>query len=76
MNKIRHGKISLTDAKSNQKDFKEDLKEINKRNMKKTKNQKGKKTLCTIMKCFTKQKKRLLNILMIIFQWCLKQNFK
>ena len=76
MNKIRHGKISLTDAKSNQKDFKEDLKEINKRNMKKTKNQKGKKTLCTIMKCSTKQKKRLLNILMIIFQWCLKQNFK
>ena len=72
MNKIRHGKISLTDAKSNQKDFKEDLKETNKRNIKNPKNQKGKKTLCTIVKSFT----RLLNILMIIFQWCLKQNFK
>ena len=41
LNKIRDGKISQTDAKSDQEDFKSDLGEINKENnMKRSKEQK------------------------------------
>ena len=53
LNKIKDGKISLTDAKSNQEDSKVDLEEIKKRETPK-KNQKNKKTLCSILNCFTK----------------------
>ena len=37
-------------------------------------NQKSKKTLCTILKCSTKQETKLLNFMMIILYLCLKQN--
>ena len=60
MNKIRHGKISLTDAKSNQKDFKEDLKEINKRNMKKNKKSKGQKNALYNNEMLYKAKKEVI----------------
>ena len=43
---------------------------------KKEKNQKNKKTLCTILKCFTKQETKLLNFMTVIFQWCLRQNIE
>ena len=38
--------------------------------------QKCRKTLCTILKCFTKQETKLLNFMMIILQWCLRQNIE
>ena len=38
--------------------------------------QKTKKTHCIILKFFTKQGTKLLNFLMIILQWYLKQNLK
>ena len=62
INKIRDGKKDLADVKNNQQDFKLYLGEI------KTgaKNQKNKKTLCTILKCSIKQGMKLLNFMMII----------
>ena len=72
LDKIRDGKISLTDAKNDQEDFGRNLREIEKTNTKK-KDQKSKRTLCAILKCFAKQEKRLFNFLMVILQWCLKQ---
>ena len=66
-----NGKIDLADIKSNQAKFKSYLGEI-----KKEKNQKSKKALCTILKCFTKQDAKLLNFMMIILQWYLRQNIE
>ena len=64
MNEIKNGEISLSDIKNNQEKFKSYLGEIKKENSKK----KIKKTLWTILKCFTKQESRLLNFMMIILQ--------
>ena len=56
-------KWSLKDVKSNQVKFKTYLGEIKKwKNI----NQKSKKALCTILKCFKKQETKLLNFMMII----------
>ena len=74
LGKIRNGKISLTDAKNDQAEFKSDLNEIEKE----TKNidQKSKKNHCITLKCFTKQETVLLNFLIIILQWYLRRNLK
>ena len=56
LNKMRNGKIGL---------FKSNLDEVRKAH-KKRKN--SKTTPCIILKCFTKQRTRLLNFIMIIFQ--------
>ena len=60
-NEIQNGEIRLADVKNYQEKFKSYLGEI-----KKEKNQKRKKTLCTILKRFTKQEAKLLNFMMII----------
>ena len=73
INKIQNGEIRLSDAKNDQTKFNLHLSEIKK---KVVKNQKSKKTHYTILKCFTKQGKRLLNFLMIILQWYLWQKIK
>ena len=67
VNKIRDGKIKLEDVKYNQEKFKSNLGEIN---------QKNQKTLCTTLKCFIMQEKRLFNFMIIILRWCLKQSLK
>ena len=67
LDKIRDDKISLTDVKNDQENLKSDLNEIKKG---------SKKTLCTILKCFTMQETRLLSFMMVILQWCLKQKLK
>ena len=72
IDKIWDGKIGLADVKYNREKFKSYLGEIKKGK----KIKKNKKTLCTILKCFTIQEKRLLNFVMIILQWCLKQSLK
>ena len=74
IDKIWDGKIDLTDVKNNQEKFKSYLGEIKKE----TKNidQKCKKTLCVILKSLTKQETKLLNFMMILLQWCLKQNIE
>ena len=71
LDKMRDGKISLTNAKNDQAEFKLDLNEIKK---KETKNidQKSKKLHCIILKCSTKQETVII-FLMIILQWYLKQ---
>ena len=74
IDKIKGGKIKLADAKNDQIKFKSDLGEIKKWNKKI--DQKSKKTLCIILKRFTKQEKMLLNFMMIILQWYLKQGMK
>ena len=65
IDKIRDGKTDLADVKNNQKNFKSYLGEIKKKETKYI-NQKNKKTLCAILKCFTKQETKLLNFMMII----------
>ena len=62
IDKIRHGKIDLSDVKNNQGKIKSYL---GKKKKKET-NQKNKKILCTILKYFTKQEKKLLIFMMII----------
>ena len=66
INKIQNGEIDLANVKNNQEKFKSYLGEIKKE----TKNidQKSKKTLCTILKCFTKQETKLLSLMIIILQ--------
>ena len=64
IDKIRDGKISLTDVKNNQEKFKSYLGEIIKRKNKE--NRKNKKTLCIILKHFIKQEMKLLNFMNII----------
>ena len=64
INKIQNGEISLADVKNNQEKFKTYLGEIKKGNKKHR--SKEQKTLCTILKCFTKQETKLLNFMMII----------
>ena len=59
VNKIRDGKIKLEDVKYNQEKFKSNLGEIN---------QKNQKTLCTTLKCFIMQEKRLFNFMIIILR--------
>ena len=71
---MKEGKIRIADAKIDQIKFKSDLGEIKKWNKKI--DQKSKKTLCIILKRFTKQEKILLNFIMIILQWYLKQGMK
>ena len=61
INKIQNGEIRLADVKNNQEKFESYLGEI-----KKEKNQKSKKTICTILKRFTKQEAKLLNFMLII----------
>ena len=56
--------MELADVKNNQHKFKPDLGEITQGNKKHR--SKNKKTLCTIMKRFTKQESMLLNFMMII----------
>ena len=68
IDKIKKGEISLADTKNNQIKFKSELGEIKKQIKKKKKNQRSKKTLFIILKCFTNQGTRLLNSLMIILQ--------
>ena len=62
INKIQNGKISLEDVKYNQQKFKSYLGEINKGNKK----HRSKEQRKTILKCFTKQEKKLLSFMMII----------
>ena len=66
INKIQNGETELKDIKNNQEKSKTYLGEIKK---KETKNidQENKKTLCTILKHFTRQEAKLLNFMMIIF---------
>ena len=61
---MQNTEISLADVKNNQEKFKTYLGEIKKE----TKNidQNNKKTLCTILKCFTKQEVKLLSFMMIV----------
>ena len=71
--KKKNGEISLTDIKYNQEKSKSNLSDVKKGT---EVEQKSKKTLCTILKCFTKQETRLSDFLMIILQRCLKQKLK
>ena len=64
INKIQNGEINLTDVKNNQEKFKTYLEEI--KNGNKKHRSKEQKTLCTILKCFTKKETKLLNFMMII----------
>ena len=64
MNKTKNGEMRLANVKNNQRKFKSYIGKIKKRT---DVDQKSKKTLCIILKCFTKQEKRLLNFMMIIF---------
>ena len=72
--KIGDDKISLADAKNDQAEFKSNLSEIKKGNKKHR--SKEQKTHYITFKCFTKQGTVLLNFLMIILQWYMKQNLK
>ena len=65
INKIKNAEISLADVKNNQEKFKSYLGEIKRGNKKKSSKEQKKKTLCIILKCFTKQETKLLNFLMI-----------
>ena len=64
---MQNGEISLAEVKNNQERFKSNLSEVKKAHRGRTKEQE-KKTLCTILKCFTKQETRLLNFIMIALQ--------
>ena len=64
--KLQNVKIDLADVKNNQEKFKSYLGEIKKEV--KNVDQKSKKTLFTILKCFTKRERKLLNFMMIILQ--------
>ena len=64
INKMRDGKIDPADVKNNQQKFKSYHGEIKKEII--NINQKCKKTLCTILKCFLKQETKLLNFMIII----------
>ena len=64
INKIRNGETNLGDVKNNQEKFKTYLGKIKKET--KSIDQKSKNTLCTILKCFTKQEAKLLSFMMII----------
>ena len=66
IDKIRDGKINLSDVKNNQEKFKSYLGNIKKGNKKHR--SKAQKTLCIILKYFTKQETKLLNFVMIILQ--------
>ena len=72
--KTRDGKINLAGAKNDLAEFKSNISEI--KNETKNMDQRSKKIHCIILKCFTKQGTVLLNFLMIILQWYLKQNLK
>ena len=63
IDKIKNGEIRLVDVKNNQDKFKSNLSDVKKHT---EVEQKSKKTLCTILKCFTKQETRLSNFLIII----------
>ena len=65
INKLQNGEMSLADVKNNQEKFKSYLGEIKKEN-KKHRSKEKKKTLCTTLKCFTKQQKKPLNFMNII----------
>ena len=66
IDKIQNGKTDLSNVENNQQKLKYYLggKKMEPKNI----DQKCKKTLCIILKCFTKQETKLLNFLMIIFQ--------
>ena len=67
--------MDLADVKNNQEKFKPYLGEIKKKGTKSI-NQKSKKALRTILKCFIKQETKLLNLMTIILQLCLRQNIE
>ena len=80
LDKIRDGKVSLTDAKNDHAEFKSNLNEIKKGN-KKLRLREQKNALYNIEMLYkarrvTKQETLLLNFLMIILQWYPKQNLK
>ena len=66
IDKIQNGKTDLSNVENNQQKLKYYLggEKMEPKNI----DQKCKKTLCIILKCFTKQETKLLNFLMIIFQ--------
>ena len=66
INKIQNGEINLADVKNNQEKFKSYIGEIKAGNKKHRSKEQKKKTLCTILKCFTKQEMKLLQFMMII----------
>ena len=72
IDKIKSGEIKLAEVKSDQINFKSSLGKIKKRNNKK-KDHRSKKAQYIILIYFTKQETRLLNFLMIILQYYLKQ---
>ena len=74
LDKIRDGKISLTDARNDQAEFKSNVSEIKKGDKKHR--SKEQKIHCIILKCFTKQGTVLLNFLIIILQSYPKQTLK
>ena len=74
LDKIREGRIKLSNARNDQIKFTSDQAEIKKRNKKRSKAQK--KTHYTKLKCFAKQETRLFNFLMIILQLYLKLKIK
>ena len=74
LDKIRNGKTTLADVKSDKIQFKSDLGKIKKRHKKQIK--RVKKEHCTILKYFTKQGTVLLIFLMIILYQHLKLKIK
>ena len=74
IDKIKNGEIKLAEAKNGEIRLKSNLVEIKKRNNKKR--SKEQKTHYTILTYFTKQETRLLNFLMNILQWYLKEKIK
>ena len=74
IDKIQNCEIKLAGAKNDQMIFKSHLGGIKKENNKER--SKEQKTHYTILKSFTKQETRLLNYLLILIQWYLKQKIK
>ena len=74
LDKIREGRIKLSNARNDHIKFTSDQAEIKKRNKKRSKGKK--KTHYTKLKCFAKQETRLFNFLMIILQLYLKLKIK
>ena len=69
---MRDGKISLTNAKNDQAEFKLDLNEIKKKGNKKHRSKEQKTSLYNIEMLY-KARNSVIIFLMIILQWYLKQ---
>ena len=72
LDKMRDGKISLTNAKNDQAEFKLDLNEIKKKGNKKHRSKEQKTSLYNIEMLY-KARNSVIIFLMIILQWYLKQ---